>query len=265
MQTRVVRFTCKLVFIGAIVFSGGSVLFTQHLERIATPKSAYATISDLPILTEMYHRYDSAVCLKQPYYNTSNSDVFVTPTSSPNPLENPESNIHDLYTLDTLIAYNTVETIEYDGLASYIPQEQETATTLPAEQSYNGIDTTETPSDQSIEKTFDTKITDTPAEKVLTRIRTKIKYVETILKKAVIEPYQINGQIEGLQINGLDRILVAKDLLLKSGDIIRTVNGHSLKSKKRAYEVFKRARKLPIMEIELLRDGKSRILLYDLK
>jgi general secretion pathway protein C len=179
-------------------------------------------------------------------------------------LKNPESNIQDLYTLDTLLAYNTAE-ITDDELASCIRQEQETVTTLPAEQSSNDTDTAKTLSDQSIEKTSDTKITDTPAEQVLTRIRTKIKYVETILKKAVIEPYHINGQIEGLQINGLDKILVAKDLLLKSGDIIRTVNGHSLNSKKRAYEVFKKARKLPIMEIELLRDGKSRTLLYYLK
>ncbi|MHC4733070.1 MAG: hypothetical protein ACYTDW_01240 [Planctomycetota bacterium] len=216
-------------------------------------------------MTDLQYRYDSIVHLKQSYKKASNSDVFVTPTISPTPLENPESNIHDLYRLDTLLAYNIAEIIEDDELASYIQQEQETVTTLPAELSSNGIETTETPSDQGIEKTFDTKITDTPAEQVLTKIRTKIKYVETILKKAVIEPYQINGQIEGLQINGLDKILVAKDLLLKSGDIIRTVNGHSLKSKKRAYEVFKRARKLPIMEIELLRDGKSRILLYDLK
>jgi hypothetical protein len=265
MQARVIRFTCKLVFTGAIIFSGGTVLFTEHMERIATPISAYATISELPILTERQYRYDSAVCLKQSYYNASDSDVLDTPTSSLTPLENPESNIHDLYTLDTLIAYNTAEIIEDDELASRIQQEQETVTKLPAKQSSNGIDTTETPSDQGIEKTFDTKITDTPAKQVLTRIRTKIKYVETILKKAVIEPYHINGQIEGLQINGLDKILVAKDLLLKSGDIIRTVNGHSLKSKKRAYQVFKRARKLPTMEIELLRDGKSTKLLYYLK
>ena len=268
MQTRVVRFTCKLVFVGVILFSVGTALFTQHIEITAAPKSAYAAMPNLLILPQQPQQqngFDSAVRLKQPYKNASESDVFGTPTSSPTPLGNPESNLHNFDTPDTMTADSTVESIENDEPASYLQQEWETIAKLPAEQSSYGMDTTETPSDQSIEKTDDTKITDTPDEQVLTRIRTKIKYVETMLKKAVIEPYQINGQIEGLQITGLDKILVAKNLLLKSGDIIRTVNGHSLSSKKHAYEIFKRARKLPMIEIELLRDGKSRILLYDLK
>ena len=265
MRTRVVWFTCKLVFVGVILFSVGTVLFTQHIEITAAPKSAYAAMPELLILPQQQYLYDSVVRLKQLYENASDSDVFGTPTSSPTPLENPESNVHNFDAPDTMIADSTVESTEDDGPASYLQRVWETIATLPAEQSSYGMDTTEMPWDQSIEKTDDTKITDTPDEQVLTKIRTKIKYVEAILKKAVIEPYQINGQTEGLQITGLEKILAAKDLLLKSGDIIRTVNGHSLNSKKRAYEILKRARKLPMIEVELLRDGKSRILLYDLK
>ena len=83
-----------------------------------------------------------------------------------------------------------------------------------------------------------------------------------VQNEAAIESYYINGQIDGLRISGLDKILVAKELLLKSGDIIRVVNGQPLSSKIRAYKIFKRARKLSTMEIELLRDGKSQTLLY---
>jgi hypothetical protein len=252
-----------LAFVGVILFSVGTVLFTQHIEINATPKSAYAAMPQLLILPQQQYLYDSAVCLKQLYENVSNSDVSGTPTSLTTPLEILESNVNDCDTPDNIMAM--AESIEDDGPASYLQQVQETVMTLSAEQFFNGMDTTETAWNQSIEKTDDTNITDTPAEQVLTRIRTKIKYVETILKKAVIKPYQINGRIEGLQINGLEKILVARDLLLKSGDIIRTVNGHSLSSKKHAYEIFKRARKLPMMEIELLRDGKSRTLLYCLQ
>lgn len=135
------------------------------------------------------------------------------------------------------------------------------------EQFYNASDTNETSPGLNIEKTsyIDTVITSTPAIQALTKIRTKAKCVETILRKAVIEPYHINGQIEGLRITGLDKILLARDLLLKSGDIICAVNGHPLNSKRRAYEIFKRARKLPTMKIELLRDGKTETLLYYLR
>jgi len=131
----------------------------------------------------------------------------------------------------------------------------------------DGSVTTETPPGLNIEKTrdIDTVRTSTPAIEVLTKIRTKAKCVESILRKAVIEPYHINGQIEGLQITGLDKILLARDLLLKSGDIIRAVNGQPLNSKRRAYEIFKKARKLPTMKIELLRNGKTKTLLYYLR
>ncbi len=265
MQTRVVKFTCKLVFVSAILLSVGTVLFTQHIEITVGPKSAYAAIPHLLILPQQQYLLDSAVRLKQLYENASGSDVFGTPRSFPTPLENPQRNVHNSDAPDTMMADSTVESTEDDGPASYLQRIWETIATLPAEQSSNNMDTTEIPSDQSIDTTDDTKTTDSPDEQVLARIQTKIKYVETILRKAVIEPYRINGQIEGLQITGLEKILVAKDLLLKSGDIIRSVNGHSLSSKKSAYEVFKKARNLPIMEIELLRDGKSTTLLYYLK
>jgi len=169
--------------------------------------------------------------------------------------------------------------IEKDGPMSYSKDEQKTMTELGTEQfsdlsrrvsdTAGGSDTTdETPPIQNNGNTNDTVITlitSTPAIQALTKIRTKAKCVETILRKAVIEPYLINGQIEGLRITGLDKILIARDLLLKSGDIIRAVNGHPLNSKQRAYEIFKKARKLPIMKIELLRDGKTETLLYYLR
>jgi len=113
--------------------------------------------------------------------------------------------------------------------------------------------------------TNDTVKTNATTIEALTKIRTKAKCVETILRKAVIEPYHINGQIQGLRITGLDKILLARDLLIQSGDIIRAVNGQPLNSKRRAYEIFKKARKLPTMKIELLRDGKTETLLYYLR
>ncbi len=148
------------------------------------------------------------------------------------------------------------------GLTLYLQVETETMTRIGAEQSANVINTTETPSGRNTKQTSDTARTNAPAKQVLTKIQTKMKHIEAVLKKAVIKPYHINGQIEGLRISGLDKILVAKELLLKSGDIIRVVNGQPLSSKIRAYKIFKRARKLSTMEIELLRDGKSQTLLY---
>lgn len=100
-------------------------------------------------------------------------------------------------------------------------------------------------------------------QQALTRVRTKIKCIEAVLKKADIEPCYISGQIKGLRITGLDRISAAKDLPIKNGDIISAVDAHSLSSKRQAYEIFKRARTKPVMIVELLRDEKTEVLLFD--
>jgi len=134
------------------------------------------------------------------------------------------------------------------------------------ERSSNGSDTTETPPGQNIEKWHGhLGRVSRAGSPCYSQVRTKIRCVEAILKKAVIEPYYINGQIEGLQITGLDRISVARDLLLKSGDIIRAVNGQTLNSKRQAYEIFKKARTKPIMIVDLLQDGEAKTLLFDFR
>jgi len=57
----------------------------------------------------------------------------------------------------------------------------------------------------------------------------------------------------------------AEDLGLKNGDIIRTVNGHRLTSKQKAYQIFKKARSQAAMNIELLRDNETKTLSFSLR
>jgi len=285
MNRRPIRFTSQWALVGVILFYAvATAMIAWHRQRIVTPTSVggseCATMPEMPNLPEPSRCDASRRVVGDYWYNSATGiglipsdehgpnleelfgDIFGTPTR---PLENPESYAHNFDLLDSMVADSAAGNIEKDGPMSYSKDEQKTMTELGTEQFSDGSDTTETPPIQNNGNTSDTVITSTPAIQALTKIRTKAKYVETILKKAVIEPYLINGQIEGLRITGLDKILIARDLLLKSGDIIRAVNGHPLNSKRRAYEIFKKARKLPIMKIELLRDGKTETLLYYLR
>ena len=88
----------------------------------------------------------------------------------------------------------------------------------------------------------------------------KLRNIEIMLTNAVIEPYTIDGQVEGLKITGLENIRGAEELGLKNGDIIRTVNGHRLTSKQKAYQIFKKARSQAAANIELLRDNETKTL-----
>ncbi|MCP4261988.1 MAG: hypothetical protein GY774_31475 [Planctomycetes bacterium] len=129
------------------------------------------------------------------------------------------------------------------------------------EQFYDGNNTPE-PSDEQI-AVEDCKAEKTEVQQELTKIRTKRKCVERILKKAVIKPYSLNGQTKGLQMTGLDVKTEADAIFLKNGDIILAVNGQILKSKKQAYDIFKKARKEPIMIIDILQKGKAKKYLLD--
>ncbi len=104
-----------------------------------------------------------------------------------------------------------------------------------------------------------------PVKQPLTEVPTRIAHVEVMLSKAVIEPYAVNGQIEGLRITGLENIPMAKALGLKNGDIICEVNGNRLTSKQKALQVFKKARSQAVMNLELLRDGETEELSFALQ
>jgi type II secretory pathway component PulC len=188
--------------------------------------------------------------------------VFGSLTGSPFHFENPEIDACGSDTFGTIRAGSSAENIEEDVLVIYLEEVQEPIAEPGIEQFFSGNITVESSGAQNTDKS-DRQKKDTQQE--LIKVRTKLKCVESILKKAVIKSYRINDQIEGLQINGLDKISEAKALLLKSGDIILAVNGQTVDSKKEAYNIFKKARKEPIMIIELLQDGEAKKLLFDFR
>ena len=228
MSKNPIRFTSQWALIGVILFyTVGTAMIARHTKRIFKPASAggseYSQHSRNPEKSNQ-----PEPLFEEEYRQNSNTGLIHWDCD--------ESDLMMLYD----VAFGT-------------------------EQFYQDDNNAKTSGEQNAEKVGDTEKKDAQkdTQQELTKIRTKIKCVEKILKNAVIEPYCVNGQIEGLQINGLDEISQAKDLLLKSGDIIIAVNGETLSSKRDAYDIFKKARKAPIMIIDLLQDGEPKKFLLD--
>lgn len=225
MHKNPVRFTSQWALIGVILFyTLGTTMIARHTKRIFKPASAGGS---------EYSEYSE-------YYRIS---------ESPN---QPEPLVEEHW------QNSNTGLIHWDGEESNLMLYD---VAFGTEQFYKDGNTNEPSGDRNTDKIGDAEKKD--AQQELTKIRTKIKCVETILKNADIEPYCVNGQIKGLQINGLDEISEAKTLLLKSGDIILAVNGKTLSSKRDAYEIFKKARKEPIMIIDLLQEGEPKKFLLD--
>ncbi|MHC4727589.1 MAG: hypothetical protein ACYS17_10215 [Planctomycetota bacterium] len=219
-----VRFTSQWVLIGVILFyTLGSTMIARHTKRIFKPVSA----------------------------GGSEHGEYSGISERPNQMQSVfERSWHN----------NTT------GLINWGPEESNNFMlydiAFGADQFYKESNASE-PSDeqQNTEEVCDAEVTEVQQE--LTKIRTKRKCVERILKKADIEPFSLNGQIKGLQITGLDEKTEAEAIFLKNGDIILAVNGQILSSKKEAYNIFKKARKEPIMIIDLLQKGKAKKYLLD--
>ena len=104
-----------------------------------------------------------------------------------------------------------------------------------------------------------------PATQSVEEFPTKIAHLESILNEATIEPYLVDGQVEGLRITDLDKIPMAEAFGLKDGDIIRRVNGHRLTGKQQAFQVFKKARSEDAISLDLLSNGETRELSFSLQ
>jgi len=104
-----------------------------------------------------------------------------------------------------------------------------------------------------------------PVGESASKIPATLGNLENIFDKAIIEPHAVNGQTEGLRVTGLENVPLVKDIGLKNGDIIRQVNGHHLTNKRKAYQIFQKARTQPTLSVELLRQGKAEELSFDLR
>ncbi len=164
----------------------------------------------------------------------------------------------DLYKIDQTVAGARIESIEENAVVLNCDGQR---MVLKLNIASSGGNNQLSPTQASNEMSNVAKADMSP-NKAITNTQTKIGYVEEVLNNAVIEPYPANGRIEGLQITGLENLSIAKNLGLKNRDIIRSVNGHRLTSKQKAYQVFKKAKSQPAIDIELLRNNNNKKLSF---
>jgi general secretion pathway protein C len=88
--------------------------------------------------------------------------------------------------------------------------------------------------------------------------------VADLFHRVMIEPYVNNNRTEGLKITGLENVPMAQALGLQNGDVVQSVNGQKLTSKQKAFQVLMKARTQSKIDFQLLRDGKSKNLSFNL-
>lgn len=102
------------------------------------------------------------------------------------------------------------------------------------------------------------------ADQQLPQPSVRLGYVEELFRQATIKPYVKEGQTKGLRISGLEETPLTKLFGLRNDDVVQTLNGQDLNSKQKAFQVLKKARTQPKIDLQLLRDGKTKELSFDL-
>ncbi|MFA5240243.1 MAG: type II secretion system protein N [Phycisphaerae bacterium] len=175
-------------------------------------------------------------------------------------IKNLKTGVFGLYRIGQTVEGARIQDIETDEVILARNGERKILrlSMAQANNSYDGIKTSLSGTVDEISNAAETDLAHTDA-------LTRIGYVEAILNKAVIEPHIVDGQVDGLKITAIENIKEAKELGLKNGDVIRTVNGHRLTSKQKAHQIFKKTSSQKAINLELLRNGETENLSFDLR
>jgi len=190
--------------------------------------------------------------------------VCGSPAFSRAVIKNTQSDVTGLYRPGDLVADASIESIEKSEVI-LVHNGQRKILRLYTTQRDGNAHNSQIPAHQTTGKVSENAGISLPSNRVSNEVRTETGPIEAILQQAVIEPYVAGDQIEGLRITGLESVPLAKDLGLKNGDIIHAVNGQQVTSKQKAFQVFMKARTQPTMDVELLREGRTKELSFVLR
>ena len=234
--------------------------YTQIAKRNPFGTSSQATGSGEWSLTADSFHYDRSVSeeLGLALFGTVSGSPLVARAI----IKDLKTGVFDSYKIGQVVGNARIEAIEPDA-AILLHDGEAKILSITAWQS-DSSDNNHMSSSQTNNEISKTLETDSPRGKTDANTKTKIEKVKEVLTKAVIKPHIVNGQIEGLRISGLEDLKTAKSFGLKNGDVIRTVNGHLLTSKQKAYQIFKKARSQETVTFELLRGDKPKKLSFAL-
>lgn len=88
----------------------------------------------------------------------------------------------------------------------------------------------------------------------------KVGRMDAVLRAVKFSPHVVDEKEEGLRITGLEGLNVASYIGLKNGDVVQGLNGQTITNRRKAFQVLRRAQRLPSSDIEFLRGAEKKTL-----
>lgn len=291
MNARKLLLISKLAIVLVLVYTGGSTLLVNRNSReVFAPASAGGSVpegmsgtdgsadSDAEDFSSIVERGIFGTAERPSSQSTIGPSVAKelgielvgtvagTPAVSRAIIKNTKTNTLGLYSTGQTVAGATVESIRLNAVDLLHNGIKKTLTLKTAPmQNHRRASKLGAPKAGTVENGS----TYLPASRAASKSdvvgKSKTEYVEEILSKAIIQPYTVNGEVEGLKVTGLDKVPAATLLGLKDGDIVRRVNDQQLTSLQKAFQVFQKAKSQSAISLELSRGGEMKELKFDLQ
>ena len=97
------------------------------------------------------------------------------------------------------------------------------------------------------------------------KVETAAKNVNELMQQARVRPHFTNGKADGLSLTGIKPNSIFHDMGLKSGDIIKSVNGKTIESVEDVLTFYKSLQTSESVNLKLKRRGRMKTIDYDIE
>ena len=97
------------------------------------------------------------------------------------------------------------------------------------------------------------------------KVEAVAKNVNKLMQQARVRPHFTNGKADGLSLTGIKSNSIFRDMGLKSGDIITSVNGKTIESVEDVLTFYKSLQTAKSINLKLKRRGRLKTIDYDIE
>jgi general secretion pathway protein C len=87
----------------------------------------------------------------------------------------------------------------------------------------------------------------------------------TLQETASIEPYEENGRVVGLQVSNMGDNALAREMGVRDGDVVQSINGVRVTDRAKALEAMNKAASSSMVRVGMLRNGQRTFMTYRMK
>jgi len=184
-------------------------------------------------------------------------------------IENVKTKIQDLYKIGDIIEGAQVETIERNRIVLFNGVQREELNLYVAGGVSDPVEKTAEPVMVMARKPGFAEVVNiiSPTEREINKkaFLAKVGGMEAILRTVEVTPYVVNGKEEGLRINGLEDLSMARYVGFENGDVIQVINGQTVTNQRKAFQILRKARAQSSLDIQLLRNQEKKELSFGIK